>query len=394
MLTKIGLALDEDMKLIHTERRLSDRLKSNRMDDEKLRAKYLEHIKPLLTQKGHRIPTIAVDKTDISKPWARKMPWLGAPHHNRVRDASLPYEPKTKSGERCEPITCPGWDLLNVDAVGDDGRRLPLYSRLYCHSDPDCKKEHGETRRAILGLKSVVPKEAIWTFDRAYYGLNYFRMFNAHKLRWVCRVPVNKGIAVYANERRLLVADLLPRVEMRTKFRVRKYKHKPKKKHKRTGKTLWDIKAGWITNVRLPNDTAFRGQGPLATKFSIVVTTNPMGRDPMVLITNTRVASARAAREIANSFHERWGVEEAHRFMKQAFDLEDIRILNWTGLKRMVLFVMLAHGYLGMFVHKWRAAAYAVAAAVKAVNAVPVFMHYRLQAGIAGVLKSIFVRGP
>jgi len=380
MLSNIGRALDEPRRLIHTEKRLSDNLKSERFDDAKLRTRYLEHVRPLLRQKGHRIPTIAVDKTDIAKPWAKKMPHLG-----RVRDASLPYVPRAKDGSECEPITVPGYEIVNIEAVGDNGRRLPLTTRLFSNGDPESKKESGETRRAIHEVKPYVPKETIWTFDRGYCYAPTIKMLNAAKIRWVCRMSLGRGADIYANGVRVKLADIVPQVKMRTKWTVRR--------HKKGKKKIWNIEAGWITNVKLPN-IAHGGQGPLGTKYSVVVMTNNLGKEPLVLLTNIRVDSTAAAKQIGNAYHDRWGVEEAHRFVKQAFALENIRALTWTGLKRMTLLAMIAYGYLATLVHKWRPEVSKIAASFKAFGPVPIFLHYRLLAGIAGVLKSVFVRGP
>jgi hypothetical protein len=380
VLASIARALDEPCRLIHTEKRLSENLKSERFNDEEMRARYLKHAAPLLRQKGHRVPTIAVDKTDIAKPWAEKMPHLAM-----VRDASLPYRPRTRSGESAEPILVPGYDLLSIEAVGDNGRRLPLTTRLYSHKDPECRKERGETRRAILEVKPHVPKEALWTFDRGYCNRPMIDMLNGVKIRWICRMSLGQPMEVYANGHRGLVHQIVPLVRMRTKFRVRK--------HKESKKRVWNIQAGWIADVHLVNDS-FVGSGPLATKQSIVVITNNIGNEPIVLLTNVRVESAEAAREIAHAYHERWGVEEAHRFVKQAFDLEDVRALTWTGLKRIALLVMLAYGYLATLVHRWRPEAERIAAKFKAFGPVPLFLHYRLLAGIAGLLKSVFTNGP
>ena len=60
----------------------------------------------------------------------------------------------------------------------------------------------------------------------------------------------------------------------------------------------------------------------------------------------------------------------------------------------MALLCMLAYGYLAMLVHKWRPAVEKIAAKFKAFGPVPVFLHYRLLEGIAGLLTSVFVRGP
>ena len=298
MLSEIGRALDEDKRLIHTEKRLSENLKSKRFDDEKIRARYLKHVAPLLKQKGHRVPTIAVDGTDIAKPYARKMPNLA-----RVRDASLPYKPRAKDGGECEPITVPGYQVVNIEAIGDNGRRLPLTTRLYSHADPNCKKELGETRRAIHEVRTHVPKSAIWTFDRGYHAVETIKMLNAAKIRWVVRLQLGRGDEIYVSGKRFRIPDAAARIPMRTKLTVRR--------HKKGKKKIWNIEAGWAKTAQLVNRTRV-GRVPFTTKYSLVVITNNLGKEPLVLLTNIRVDSADAAKLVANAYHDRWGIEEAH----------------------------------------------------------------------------------
>jgi ATP-dependent protease ClpP protease subunit len=71
-------------------------------------------------------------------------------------------------------------------------------------------------------------------------------------------------------------------------------------------------------------------------------------------------------------------VEEANRFVKQGFDLEDVRALTWTGLKRMVQLVHLAYGFQALLVHGPRKQVERIASTFKAFGPVPEYMYYRL----------------
>ena len=100
------------------------------------------------------------------------------------------------------------------------------------------------------------------------------------------------------------------------------------------------------------------------------------------------------ARRVANIYLDRWGVEEANRFTKQGFDLEDVRALTWTGLKRMVQLVHLAYGFLALLVHGPRKQVERIAPSFKAFEPVPVHLYYRLLEGIGALLRANMDGGP
>jgi hypothetical protein len=87
-------------------------------------------------------------------------------------------------------------------------------------------------------------------------------------------------------------------------------------------------------------------------------------------------------------------VEEANRFTKQGFDLEDVRALTWTGLKRMVQLATLAYGFLATLVHGRRKQVEHVAASFKAFGPVPTYLYYRLLESIGRLLRRTMDSGP
>ncbi|MBZ4419058.1 hypothetical protein [Myxococcus sp. RHSTA-1-4] len=121
LLSQIARALEEPRRLIHTEKRLSRGLASRRYNDAAVEADYLKLVAPALHDGRFPQPVIAVDVTDITKPRAKKMPYLAT-----VRDGS--------TGELGR-----GYDVVSVEAVGARGRRLPLLARLFSGESPEFK---------------------------------------------------------------------------------------------------------------------------------------------------------------------------------------------------------------------------------------------------------------
>jgi hypothetical protein len=46
---------------------------------------------------------------------------------------------------------------------------------------------------------------------------------------------------------------------------------------------------------------------------------------------------------------ERWGKEEGYRFSKSFLNLEDIRMLNWEGIKNLAFLVHLTYQFVALF---------------------------------------------
>ena len=70
MLSEIGRKLDEDTRLIHTEKRFSRNLNSDRLDDKDLLRRHLELAsRATMKDNGEGVVT-AVDYTDLAKPSA------------------------------------------------------------------------------------------------------------------------------------------------------------------------------------------------------------------------------------------------------------------------------------------------------------------------------------
>ena len=311
--------------------------------------------------------------TDIIKPKAKAMPHLA-----RVHDGST-------------DTIGNGYLVMNVEAVGDKGRRLPLVSRLFSHKDPDFRSEVSITASAIRLARRHVPDEAIWVFDRGFEGRLYLKTFSDVAIKFAVRLMVpqhdeEKGNQqrqrnLYVDGQRLRIRDVVQNVECHHSFRVRKFSVNAKRS--------WRVSVGWLPLVRVQKYNAGGNPiGPSDEGYSLVVARG-IGQQPLVVLTNVPVTSASAAQEVIDSYMERWGIEEAHRYVKQAFDLENVRALTWQGLRRLVLFAMLAYGFLATLVHGDRDRVEAIASEFKAFGPVPVYMFYRLLEGIGRLLRGV-----
>jgi len=114
------------------------------------------------------------------------------------------------------------------------------------------------------------------------------------------------------------------------------------------------------------------------------------GQDPMMLLTNIRVKKSRKVLwGIIESYMTRWRIEETIRFVKQSYNLEDIRLLSYRRLQNMMALVLaLAYFtmvYLGIKT-KLRVMARHVLRAARRLFGIPDFRFYALADGIRELL--------
>lgn len=79
-----------------------------------------------------------------------------------------------------------------------------------------------------------------------------------------------------------------------------------------------------------------------------LVVVRGFGKDPMVLLTNLKTQNRDRILDIIRKYARRWGCEDGYRFLKSAFDLENIRVLKFRAIKRLILFSMLVFAFLSL----------------------------------------------
>ncbi len=371
LLSEIGRALEEPHELIQTEKRLSRGLASSRYDDAAVEEDYLTLVAPLLRDERYPRPTIAVDITDIAKPRARKMPYLYKVH----------------DGSRDEVVT--GYQIVSVEAGGVRGRRLPLLSRLFSQAAPGFKSQNATALDAVATVCPHVPADAFWVFDSGFDGHIFFERLDRLGLSYAVRLKVSNDRMLCTPEGNLKVSEAVAMLPMPHSHRT-KY-HRPERGRKQ------ELQLGFVRNVHLPKYTpggrpSKKEQGE--TRYSVVIARGATWKKPLVILTTEDVQSKEDAGRVVDIYLERWGIEEANRFVKQAFKLENVRALTWVGLKRMVQLVHLAYGFLALLVHGPRKQVERIAATFKAFGPVPEYLYYRLLEELGKHLRPAMDGGP
>jgi hypothetical protein len=354
MLSAWGRSLREKQALFYTEKRLSNGLKSKQLDDRQLWSQTLGVASRLV--KRH-CSAISVDTTDISKPYAKKMPYMGHVHDGSTGDVGN------------------GWMVLRADGVANNGRHVPLHLTTFSRKAPGYLGDGDQLQVFLKSLLGHVPATMPFVFDAGHDGRSYRKMFGELGLNYTVRLRVDgsHGLRKVEADPAATLRDVVASVPSGLSFRVSRFT-----KH---AKRPWVANVGWTPDLRF---LSTRGV-PEAQSYSVVVVRGYRDDDrEMVLLTTDRVRTSAQARAVVERYFARWAVEDGHRLLKDRFSLENVRALTWHGLKRLVFLAHVAYVFMAWLVY--RANGEDLARRAPAFGPVPKFLYYRLSMALAEFL--------
>jgi hypothetical protein len=348
-LTEVGRALGERISLKKTEERLSRQLGRRRLDRE-IQRRLIEQAAPRIEDDT----LLVLDLSDVTKKYAEKMENL-----SRVRDGS-------------EKELGWGYWTLNIVGANTKGTKLvPLYGRLFSHAGGGHQSENEEIREAVREVAEVVGKRGIWVMDRGgdRRHLYYYLLPNKHK--FMIRVRGDRGLRTAQGiESAVDLARSCPMLFHETVVR-----------EEASQERLVHLVCG-MRKVRLPNRRE---------ELTLVVVKG-FGEEPLMILTNLNVRRSRKSIwHVVVSYITRWRIEDVIRFVKQSYQLEDIRCLTYHRLQTLMVLVTaaayFAAVYLGLRM-KLRVLAGHVLRASRRVFGIPDFRLYALADGIRQFLYS------
>ena len=342
-LTEIARALGEEIPLKKTQYRLSRQL-----GREGLGRKVLNGLSRMGAERVEKKTLLIMDISDIRKRYARKMEHLA-----RIRDGS-------------EKVLANGyWTLSVLGAEVGKSSLIPLYGSLYSQKSPDFQSENLEIRRALNKVSDSTDKRGIWVMARGGDRDYIFDHLLGNQLSFIIRLKKTRDLIYRGGEHSVLELALtcpLPYAERIVKEEKGK-------------ETIYDLQFG-ARPVKLP--------GRLETLRLVVV--RGFGQDPLMLLTDLRVTKSRKSIwRIIESYLTRWRIEETIRFIKQSYQVEDIRLLTYHRLQNMMAILTavayFAMVYLGLKT-KLKVLARHVIGAARRLFGVPDFHFYALADGI------------
>jgi len=298
-LSNIGRSLKEEISLIRTEKRLSRNLKSGALEKE---------LTPQLVRMGSsRVQAntvLALDLSDIRKEYAQKMEHLAT-----VRDGS--------TGELHL-----GYWLCDVTGAEVNGNEIvPLYQKLFSVEAQDFTSENAEVLAAVDLIRKHTQGRGIWTMDRGGDRKKLLEPLLERGERFVIR---STGKRTVSDRRKLQgsVAEVAGRCRLHHQARIIKIQDGQEK--------TYELRYG-AEPIRLPGREE---------RLWLVVAAG-FSEAPLMLLTNLPVTAkdSQCLWWIVQIYLTRWKIEETFRFVKQSYNLEDIRVMKYQRLKNLVILV-------------------------------------------------------
>jgi len=347
-LSAIARVTGEDEELITTERRLSEGLARPSLDDEALADSYLQQV----AAAARRMPFIAVDPTELVKPYGRAFENL-----DTVRDAS----------DRRKAIE-PGYWTVRIDAINHSNETLPLYTEVFSTKADEYSGWNETFLAAVQRVRDRLGNDAIWIFDRAFDGIDWMRHCQALELLWLIRQQQTRHIQVATGA----IYDMAVFASSLSRPHALDIPYVDKSTHERK---QFAVQFGFAP-VRVPD---------LDADLFLIVVQRP-AREALVLLTNVRIHTIKQVAQLVLAYMRRWGIEDAIRFWKQSTGIEDFRVRNWHSIRCLVVLSMIACGLQALMLLTRPSLAQRFIDRVKVFIADVPFRQYRLWNGVRDAL--------
>jgi hypothetical protein len=354
-LSNIGRSLQEDVALIKTEDRLSRNLSKEDFSDH-----INQQIIRLADDKITDDMVISIDPGDIMKPYAKVMENLCG-----VWDGS--------EGEAAK-----GYHLCQVTAANlEHNKIVPLYCQAYSSKEKDYVSSTEKVKSVISKVIEKTGTNGVWAIDRMGDCEDIINHFTGNTLRFVTRLKLDRWLnTINKNGGKICVqAERLERhMNLNHKAQITKIED---------GKeTVINITFG-ITKIALPNN-------PKQLFYAVVI--KGFGQHPMVLITNLEVniGESKAIYYVVEVYLTRWKCDECYRYIKQSYNLEDVRVRSYTAIRNTVAMVhaiaYFTSVYMGLSL-KLKLCVQKIFILSKRFFGVPTFFQYAMADGIFELLK-------
>ena len=247
---------------------------------------------------------IIIDPSGIQKLYARKMEHLA-----HVRDGD--------SGEIGN-----GYDIcMGVACESGERKITPLSLKLWSAQADGFKSRNDEILGVIDQIRAHSKQRGIYVMDRGGDGDRLFDALRERGLDYIVRLVGNRKLChgkTSALASKLAESCKMTHAETLTRETC-------------DGKTTYELQYGAM-GVALPQrpDVALR-----------MVVVRGFGAQPMLLLTTLADTSSRKALwQVVEGYVSRWRVKETIRFVKQSYNLEDIRVLRYQRLKNMLALLL------------------------------------------------------
>jgi|SRR3989339_51386 len=314
-------------------KRITRGIRNNRWSEKVVHKNYLQQISASIKKNT----LIAVDIGDITKTRAKKMPKMAT-----VRDGSTG---QLKSG----------WWLLEVEAINKFNKHIPLWLELFSVSQKKFKSFRYVTEKAISHLATLLGNKGIWLFDRGFDNWEFFEFLHNLKINFIIRINSNRVVRRTSDTKSYLLTSIIKNIKFTEKM-LFSHKRKP-----------YLIYCGCCEIVIRQSNQKL-----------ILIAAKGFGRHPLLLLTNMVVnLKTFPLTSFVRHYLKRWGVEESGRLIKQAFHLENIRLLSFCGLAKLVWLTLWCFGFFCWLRISAKKIFYNLSSCFPSFTPLPRFLYYR-----------------
>ena len=347
VVSQIAQKLPGSQPVLHRLQRLSYQLGNSRWDPLSCESSYLQWAQREINAET----VLCADMGDISKKYAKCMPEL-----------SPVWDGSDKTVKRA------GYFLAEIEAVRSDGRHVPLYLETLSSRKASYVSQNHQMDLAIDFVISHIGTQGVWVMDRGFDDEKRFKFMDERQLSWVIRVRGKRhaqraGLPYLKSQ---AISELAACMRPSVTFSMRG-----------AGKTRVLRAASMRIELKDRPDAGYS-----------LVAVWTRRKNPWYLLTNLPASTAHQIQRIVRAYATRWGVEDAARVIKQCFDLENIRLLTFQGIRKMVWLALWAYAFLcriGLWPKKYLSVLLCAVSALWNWRSLKI-IHYRLSELIAQVL--------
>ena len=301
---------------------------------------------------------LAVDLSEIVKPYGRKLPWLC-----EVRDGS--------KSSRAKTVIAQGWWTVEVAATDAQHRVLPLLRRVYSTVHPSFVSVQHELGAVLATLRPLLWAGVRAVLDRGFDGDTYFTVLDQYLRDWAVRQKGNRQVYLPGQDEP---------VRMITLAKTVRQDHVARPLVVRRDELVRKVQTFGFCTVEVPHTSPRKGRKkPVCRLMTLVVADrhDPL-KPPLMLLVNRPVHDVTTARAWVEAYFRRWGAEDETRADKQLGGLEDVRVQSWESLQSLVALSIVSSGLLALLQVEAPRRAARLARSAPIDGEVPTFALYRI----------------
>ena len=348
MLTEIGRQLESRVSLKKIEERFSRQLIKP-----KLWASIHARVLFMARSRVKENTLLILDLSDLKKKYAEKME-----HMATVRDGS-------DHGELVHGY----WTNQIIAAEVGSEQITPLHFSLYSQASPEFAGENNQIIQAMDQVGGALDNKGIWVIDRGGDRDALFEPLLQNKRDFIVRLVGSRDFIYQGNKARSLWLAFACRSPYKRSFvRLKQGKE-----------VQYNIRYGSVP-VQLPD---------IDGQLNMVVVQG-ISSKPMILLTTLRMNTEKDLWFVIQAYMKRWSVEETIRFIKQTYDLENIRVLKCARLQNMMALLLAVFFFISVVLdqsQKLSIMAGHILKNAKRVFGIPDFKYYALGDGLYNIFS-------